>query len=454
VYRTRVVSLGRKLFRLEAALATAQPADPVPVPLLPCAAVPLLSERSTRLEELRARMQVVLERGAPRPARPRTFVEAPELPFVSHETPLGVIHVRRVRFPASHRMGRASVLAAREASAELLGLLSLNPSLLICDPARALYLDTETTGLHGGTGTIAFLVGLAFWEKDDSDRGGPVLVVEQLLVRRPGEEAPMLERVAARLRDASMVVTFNGKAFDLPLLRTRFTMARMPLPEEPPHLDLVHVARRLHRDPAGPCKLTSIEQRVLGFERYGDVASADVSARYLHFLRTGDVEGLLDVVKHNAFDVVAMVALVGLYGEPLGTTSLSPGDLVGVAQTLLRAGEKERAFEIVHRAVGNGAGDLGLLARAQIAKKSGDRARALVDFETLSSKVDDPRVRLELAKLYEHFVKEPTRALAVARRGTGERPDRAERRARRLGLKIERENKVVQGALFAKERPR
>jgi hypothetical protein len=362
--------------------------------------------------------------------------------------------VRRVRFPASHRMGRASVLAAREASAELLGLLSLNPSLLICDPARALYLDTETTGLHGGTGTIAFLVGLAFWEKDDSDRGGPVLVVEQLLVRRPGEEAPMLERVAARLRDASMVVTFNGKAFDLPLLRTRFTMARMPLPEEPPHLDLVHVARRLHRDPAGPCKLTSIEQRVLGFERYGDVASADVSARYLHFLRTGDVEGLLDVVKHNAFDVVAMVALVGLYGEPLGTTSLSPGDLVGVAQTLLRAGEKERAFEIVHRAVGNGAGDLGLLARAQIAKKSGDRARALVDFETLSSKVDDPRVRLELAKLYEHFVKEPTRALAVARRGTGERPDRAERRARRLGLKIERENKVVQGALFAKERPR
>jgi hypothetical protein len=190
---------------------------------------------------------------------------------------------------------------------------------------------------------------------------------------------------------------------------------------------------------------------VLGFVRHGDVPSADVSACYLHFLRTGDVEGLIGVVEHNAWDVVAMVALVGLYGEPLGTTSLSARDLVGVAHTLLRAGEKERAFEIAHRAVSRGAGDLGLLARAQIAKKSGDRVRALEDFETLSSRVDDPRVRLELAKLYEHFVKEPTRALAVARRGTGERPDLAERRDRRLGLQIEREN--VQGALFPRRGP-
>jgi len=161
-----------------------------------------------------------------------------------------------------------------------------------------------------------------------------------------------------------------------------------------------------------------------------------VSACYRHFLRTGDGQALLGVVEHNAWDVIAMVALVGLYGEPLATTSLSAGDLVGVAQTLLRAGERERAFEIAHRAVAEGAGDLGLLARARIAKKTGDRARALVDFEALASKVDEPSVRLELAKLYEHFVKTPTRALEVARRGTGERPDHAERRARRLARKI------------------
>ena len=381
-------------------------------------------------------MQSVIERSPPRSSATASPAAAFDLPFVTHDTPHGALHVRRVRVPPSHRMGRAPVLAARGASAELLSFLSLDPALSACDLARALYLDTETTGLQGGTGTIAFLVGLAFWEDDPEREGGPALVVEQLLVQSPGEEAPMLERVGQRLRDASMVVTFNGKAFDLPLLRTRFTMARMPAPVEPPHLDLVHVARRLHRAPSGPCKLTALEQRVLGFERHDDVASADVSACYRHFLRTGDGQALLGVVEHNAWDVIAMVALVGLYGEPLATTSLSAGDLVGVAQTLLRAGERERAFEIAHRAVAEGAGDLGLLARARIAKKTGDRARALVDFEALASKVDEPSVRLELAKLYEHFVKTPTRALEGARRGTGERPDHAERRARRLARKI------------------
>jgi hypothetical protein len=249
-----------------------------------------------------------------------------------------------------------------------------------------------------------------------------------------------------------MLVTFNGKAFDLPLLRTRFAMAGMRVPDEPPHLDLVHVARRLHRAPAGPCKLVSIEQRVLGFERHDDVPSADVSACYLHFLRTGEVRALLGVIEHNTWDVVAMVALVGLYGEPVETTSLSAGDLVGVAHTLLRAGDKQRALEIAHRAVGSGAGSCGLLARAKIAKKCGDRASAIADFEALACKVDDPDVRLELAKLYEHFAKEPARALAVTLRGTGERADRAERRAHRLSLKIQREPRAAQGTLFPKER--
>jgi hypothetical protein len=396
-------------------------------------------------------MQAVLVRKETRAPSAPTSCEVQELPFVSHPTPLGRLHVRHVLLPPSHRVGKASILPARDASSELLGLLSLDPSLSTCDPSRALYLDTETTGLHGGTGTIAFLVGLAFWELEPGE-GNRALVVEQILVQSPGEEAPMLERVAARLRDASMVVTFNGKSFDLPLLRTRFAMARMPVPDEPPHLDLVHVVRRLHRAPFGSCNLTSIEQRVLGFERHGDVPSAEVSARYLHFLRTGEVRALLGVIEHNAWDVVAMVALVALYGEPLATTSLSAGDLVGVAQTLFRAGEKARAFEIAHLAVDAGAGDVGLLARGRIANKNGNRALALADFEAVARKVDDPRVRLELTKLYEHYAKDPARALDVARRGTGERADRAERRARRLGLKIERETKAAQRTLFPNEK--
>src|SRR5205814_7460135 len=103
--------------------------------------------------------------------------------------------------------------------------------------------------------------------------------------------------------------------------------ARIHAPEEPPHLDLVHVARRLHRPRASlgeswSCKLTMIERQILGFERHDDVPSGEVSQVYLHFLRTGEARALLGVIEHNAWDVLAMAALVGLYGEPLEGTQL------------------------------------------------------------------------------------------------------------------------------------
>src|SRR5690606_7043897 len=152
----------------------------------------------------------------------------------------------------------------------------------------------------------------------------------------------------------------------------------------------------------------------------GDVPSSEVAACYLHYLRTGDARALLGVVEHNAWDVVSMAALVGLYGEPLEATQLEPCDLVGVARTLKRAGAAALAFDAADAAVARGAGPEATRARAEIAKARGDKARALADFEALAASVDDPSVRLELAKLYEHHTKDLPRALAVARAGTGE----------------------------------
>jgi uncharacterized protein YprB with RNaseH-like and TPR domain len=393
--------------------------------------------RSHVLDDLRARIQATLERTALRAPQPPRPVDTVELPFASCDTPLGPLHVRARRLAADQRTGRAPLVCARDASAELLALLALDPSLAGCDPGRALYLDTETTGLSGGAGTVAFLVGLAWWD-------GRTLVLEQLLVRSLGEEAPMLERVRERLAAASMIVTFNGKSFDMPLLRTRFVMARMDPPPSPPHLDLLHVARRVHGKRRA-CRLVAIERDVLGFERFDDVPSGDVSACYLHFLRTGDAGALLGVIEHNAWDVLAMAALVGLYGERLegGVPSnaggcLGPEDVAGVARTLRRAGALERATEAADIAVGMAATAETLRARADIAKARGDRARALADFEAISMAVDDPSVRLELAKLYEHWVKSPDRALAVVERGTGEKPDRERRRVERLRSKAAR----------------
>lgn len=392
---------------------------------------PAPSPRADLLADLRARIEATLARTARRAPAPPPPVDTVDLPFATEQTPLAPLHVRVQRLSFAHRTGRMPLAGARDASAELLALLALDPSIASCDPRRALYLDTETTGLSGGAGTVAFLVGLGWWDEQG-------YVLEQLLVRALGEEAPMLARVSERLAAASMIVTFNGKSFDMPLLRTRFVMARMQAPAEPPHLDLLHVARRVHRERSGlGCRLVNIERDVLGFVRHDDVESGDVSACYLHFLRTGDARALLGVIEHNAWDVVAMAAMLGLYGQPL-EGGLVPVDLVGIARTLRRAGALERALETAHMAVEREASPESLRARAEIAKACGDRARALEDFETLAATVDEPAIRLELAKLYEHWVKHPSRALEWAQRGTGEDDERARRRAERLMRKAAR----------------
>jgi hypothetical protein len=461
MYRSPVASLRSKLERLDGSRLGPAPAPP--------AAPPEQREetpRATSIEDLRRRIDAVLSRSAARsatlPPAPARQDDVADLPFQSVDTPTGPLHVRSLRLSAAHRTGRAPVLAAREASAPLLSLLALDPTLAGCSPRGALYLDTETTGLAGGTGTVAFLVGLAFWTDEADAVGGGDLVVEQLLVKNLGEEAPMLAHVAARLAAASMLVTFNGKSFDMPLLRTRFAMARMPPPAEPPHLDLVHVARRLHKIRGIECRLTTIEREVLGFERVGDVGGGEVAACYLHYLRTRDPGLLIGVVEHNAWDVVAMAALVGLYGEPLDGAAqslLTAEDLVGVARTLARAGESERALDVASRVVDGRSATArphGLRARAEIARARGERARAMADFEALAAAVDDASVRLELAKLYEHYVKAPEQALAMAERGTGEPAELATKRRRRLATKVERAaaSSKGQAKLFAGKRPR
>ncbi|MBX3264935.1 MAG: ribonuclease H-like domain-containing protein [Labilithrix sp.] len=396
------------------------------------------SAAGSSLADLRARMEAILARTRSEPRREPPRVDVAELPFCVEDTPAGPLHVRTVRHGGEHRIGRFPVAPARRADADLLALLALDPRLATCDPARALYLDTETTGLGPGAGTVAFLVGLA-WFDPGSSGAAPGLVVEQLLVRRLGEEGPVLARIAERLGRASMLVTFNGKSFDMPVLRTRFVMGRMAIPIEPPHFDLVHVARRLHKARGVGASLGAVEREVLGFVREDDVPSGEVSACYLHFLRTGDPRALLGVVDHNAWDVVSMAALVGLYGEPLEGTQLEAGDLVGVARTLKRAGSADLAFEVADAAVARGAGSDATRARAEIAKARGDKARALADFEALAESIDDAGVRLELAKLYEHHAKDVARALALVEAGTGEADAPRSRREARLRRKLEKQ---------------
>jgi len=385
------------------------------------------AEARPSLDELRERIARIVAREPV--TAPRADPSGGELPFIREQTPLGPLYARRTRCPAGSRVGRAPIFAAQAADPAMLALLALDPTLAACAPRRALYLDTETTGLAGGTGTVAFLVGMCWF-----DDAANAFVLEQLLLRRLGEEAPILAVVRERLAEASVIITYNGKSFDMPLLRTRFVMNRFEPPPLPPHLDLVHVARRIHGRRLKARTLVAIENEVLGRARLGDVAGGEIVAHYAHFLRTGDEEALLGVVEHNAADVLAMVALAGLYGEPVD--GLGAEDLAGVARTLRRAGALDLAAELADEAVSRGGGAEARRARGEIAKARGDKARALSDYEALAAEVDDPSVRLELAKLYEHHVRAPARALELTELGTGERDDAWGRRLARLRRKV------------------
>ena len=162
---------------------------------------PLPLDPRRRLDALRDRIAAILAKSSvettasPAPT-PHADPSLGDLPFAREETASGPIYVRTKRLSPAHRVGRAPVHVGRDASREMLALLALDPLLVSCDPGRAVYIDTETTGLSGGAGTVPFLIGLAWFEEGGS------LVVEQLLLRELGEETPMLERFVERVARA------------------------------------------------------------------------------------------------------------------------------------------------------------------------------------------------------------------------------------------------------------
>ncbi len=400
---------------------------------------PPAAERQRALSELRMRIGEVLARSTPSAAVPeqvehepfrRERVSVRALSFESVSTSRGSIELRTARLPISHRVGRISLQSVARACSETIAHLALDPRLAAAHPEGWLFLDLETTGL-GGAGVLAFVVGMARLEQDGHVR------VEQLLLGEPDAEMALLHYVRERYAAASLIVTYNGKSFDRPLLEGRCAMNRMPPLPDRPHLDLLHVGRRLHQRRLGSCSLKRIESEVLGFDRGDDIDGSEVAARYGQYLRSGDAAGLRAVVEHNFSDVLSMVALAGLYGQEL--PELPGEDLAGLARTLERAGARQGAERAAQQACERGGGIEALRVRAQLAKARGDTLAAVRDLEQLCRHADDPRGRLELAKLYEHKVQRPALALQWVARGTGESVAELLRRRQRLERKLRAE---------------
>jgi uncharacterized protein YprB with RNaseH-like and TPR domain len=255
-----------------------------------------------------------------------------------HETPHGACYVVERRYPMSHAHGVHTLAAGREGAWQD-GLLALartaaeRAHVRGADPRRFVYLDTETTGLAGGTGTYAFLVGCARYEGDD-------FVVRQFFLRTLAEEHALLHGVAEALQGCQVLVTYNGKAFDWPLLETRYALARRGgprRPEAPPvHLDLLFPARRLWRTRLTACGLGEVERHALGVERGADTPGWLIPQLYFAYLRERDARPLVGVFRHNALDLLSLAGLLGRIGA-LRLPGMDAPDAVAIAADELLA---------------------------------------------------------------------------------------------------------------------
>jgi uncharacterized protein YprB with RNaseH-like and TPR domain len=193
----------------------------------------------------------------------------------------------------------------------------LDPALAVdgtADP-RTVFIDLETTGLSGGAGTVAFLVGCGYF-----DMGA--FQVRQFLLTSYASERALLSALTEFFGGTGLLVTYNGKTFDVPVMETRWSFHRLPMPDFSqgvPHFDMLHPARRLWScrfgagdgAAAGGCRLTTLERDVLGFKRIGDVSGYEIPGRFFHFLRTGDARPLEPVLEHNRLDLVSLAAVTG-----------------------------------------------------------------------------------------------------------------------------------------------
>jgi uncharacterized protein YprB with RNaseH-like and TPR domain len=305
---------------------------------------------------------------------------------------------------------------------EALRLLAPGACAEVADPRQWLFLDTETTGLMGGTGTYPFMVGVAWW-----DAGG--LEVEQFFMRELSEEHALLLTLTERMAERSVLVTFNGKSFDWPLLETRYRMTRKIRAVEPrAHLDFLHPARNLWRVRLGSVRLAELEKHVLGWHRGADLISEMIPQFYFDYLRGGPPEPLAQIFLHNQMDLRGLAGLASRIVQVLADPQEDGKDgleLFGVSRICERRGDMVRARK--HYAQSLDAtlpAETDRAARralARLAKREGDLPLALKLWESiLGSSREGLEAYKQLAIHYEHQAREPHRAALLVRKALGE----------------------------------
>ncbi len=277
------------------------------------------------------------------------------------------------------------------------------------------FLDTETTGLSSGTGTMAFMVGIGKFIDNH-------FLLEQFFLRNPAEEAAFLHALSLFCADMKAVVTYNGKAFDIPILNTRHILQRIPSPFlDVYYIDLLTISRQLWRLRLTQCNLANIERNILEFQRKGGEVPGYLAPEfYKDYLRTGDARPLKGVFYHNQEDVVSLAALFSLIAKILENPSsedlIHANDMYSVARVFERLEDNEAAHLLYSRSLQTETDqELSvryLLTHAQFLRKNKDLEGA-VSLWTQAAELDNVEALICLAKHYEHKTKDLQSALTM-----------------------------------------
>jgi uncharacterized protein YprB with RNaseH-like and TPR domain len=287
----------------------------------------------------------------------------------------------------------------------------------VSDTDQWVFLDTETTGLAGGTGTYAFLVGLGWWEKSD-------FVIEQYFMRDYSEEPSLLLGVLECLNKRRVLVTYNGKSFDWPLLQTRLQMTRTGMvPELLAHLDLLHPARRIWRLLLKSVALEQLERHVLKLDRGRDIPSATIPQRYFDFLRGGSADAVAAIFYHNQWDLLGLATLIVHMTNILGNPEQSDccaAELFGLSRLMQQRGKNHLAGLIYQKALDGGLPkaeeqiaqrELALMAKRE---RNFELSNALWE-KLLDDSTEGLKAYRQLAIYYEHHAFQIQRAAMLTR---------------------------------------
>ncbi len=361
------------------------------------------------------------------------------------DTPVGQHFETEKLWERHRRHGSVGIADLEHLPEDLLDSLSAG-AIPKSHPSKWCFLDTETTGLAGGTGTYAFLIGCGSIEKDG-------FRVRQFFMRDYGEEASQLHALSEYLERFDVLITYNGKTYDQPLLETRYRMVRKRHPfARMEHLDLLFGARRLWKIRLDSCRLVHLEHRILGVEREGDLPGELIPYYYFDYVRTQKAVKLVPILHHNVVDIVSLACLTAIVPEAFRSPSTVPvrhgADLIGVARWLLQAERATEALAMFRRALDLGLPDSHLfrtmLDIGLLEKKLGNEPASLAMFSELAASPNGLQSRAfeELAKYYEHRERNYAMALEMTRKAQalGAGPE-VDRRAERLRARLAKREK-------------